>query len=90
MPPGGSAVVGDRHDRRDVVGEPAQRRQRGVQPVPPAQRHGRTRRAGGLLTAEVPMDDRGLDAHRGQPLGELLAIATERCLPPVQPTASVR
>ena len=81
-----SAVVGDRDHRGDVRGEPAGGRQRGVQPVPATERddpctHSRPRsRCSTRTVSDAPPSSRAASAS---------AIATLRCLPPVQPMATV-
>ena len=90
-----AAVVGHRDHGRDLVGEQADGRQRGVQPVPTAQRHDpghsrprslrrhsrpRSRCATLTRTPSVPSSLRAISS----------LMATLRCLPPVQPMETVR
>ena len=96
-PAAGAAVVGDGDDRGEVAGDPAQRRQRGApgrarhpsatarpeRGCAPAHRADRHSRPMSRWTTD------GLDAWRGQPAASFSDMATERCLPPVQPTAMV-
>ena len=84
------AVVGHGDDRGELGGDQPQRAQRRVQPVPAAQRdraliwspltHGRD--PGARRSACTP--------SRLSRSASSCAITTERCLPPVQPTARVR
>ena len=81
-----SAVVGNRYHGGDMRSEPAGGRQRGVEPVAAAQRddaraHSRPRsRCSTRTVSWSPPCSRPASAS---------AIATLRCLPPVQPMATV-
>ena len=88
QPAAGAAVVGDRHDRGDPVGHEPQRGERGGQAVPAAERD--DARRSGSLPPQVAVHEDGGDVAAAEPAGDSAsAIATDRCLPPVQPTASV-
>ena len=101
-PAGRSAVVSDRDDRGQVVGHPAQRRQRGGQSMPAAEGHHsrkcRTQRAGRDEARHFAgAHSRPRSRCRtvvGNPVARSRranssAMAELRCLPPVQPMASV-
>ena len=87
QPAGRAAVVGDRDDGGDLVGDVAQRGERRGQAVAATQRgddrpgHSRPR---SRCTTKVA-DPVGASAARRR----AWVIATERCLPPVQPIAMV-
>ena len=89
QPPAGPPVVGHRDHRRQAGGDPPQRRQRGVQAVSPAQCddletlivHSRPTSRWLTCTSMPPR------SRNRPPICS--AMATLRCLPPVQPTASV-
>ena len=92
------AVVGDRHDGGQRVGHPPQRGQRRGQAVTATQRgDARAGRRPGprdvparSLAPQVAVHDERAEAGVGERGGQLAsAIATLRCLPPVQPTAIV-
>ena len=86
QPPGRAAVVGDRDDRGDLVGDVAQGGERGGQAVAATQRgddrpgHSRPRSRCTTKVATRSVVSRAATAW---------VIATERCLPPVQPIAMV-
>ena len=95
QPAGRAAVVGHGDDGGDVVGEQAQRGQRGVQPVAAAERDGLEpgwRWAVCSFAPQVAVRD--ADRHAGAVRLSRRAIsslmATLRCLPPVQPMETVR
>ena len=104
QPAGRPAVVGDRDDGGDVVGEPPQGGQGGVQPVAAAERDRRSHaRPRSLRVHSRPRSLRVHSRPRSRCVtftvtpsepASLRAIsslmATLRCLPPVQPTATVR
>ncbi len=81
-----TAVIGDRDHRGDVRSESAGSRQRGVEPMPTtegddARAHSRPRsRCNTRTVRSWPPSKRSASAS---------AIATLRCLPPVQPMATV-
>ena len=94
QPAGRPAVVGDGDDRRQAVRHQAQRREARRQPVPTAERDdrravpapGRPRRRRRSFSAQVPMrddDPAALSPAAGSATPR--RMATERCLPPVQP-----
>ena len=101
QPAARAAVVGDGDDRGQLVGDAAQRRQRRGQPVPAAERDdlaGRPMRDEGGAGPAGPVTrapGRGGRRRSSTPwprssrAPSSSAIATLRCLPPVQPTAMV-
>ncbi len=85
-----TAVIGDRHHRGDVGGQPPRRGQRCVQAVPTAQgddalairwAHSRPRSRCSTRTDSCSLSPSSCT--------KASAIATLRCLPPVQPIATV-
>ena len=86
QPSAGAAIVGDRHHRSDPVGDQPQCREGGSKAVPPAEgndcRAGHSRPRSRWTRNVATCSALILDARAS-------ATATERCLPPVQPTARV-
>ena len=86
QPSAGATIVGNRNHRRDLVGDQPQGRERSRQTMPaPKGNHGRTghSRPRSRWTRKVATSwlfSRDASAS---------ATATERCFPPVQPTARV-
>ncbi len=92
--PAGTAVVGHGHHRGQVAADPAQRRQGRGQPVPAAQRHHPGCRAARLSRPGHSRPRSRWVTWMSAPVSASFParnslMATLRCLPPVQPTASV-
>ena len=86
QPSAGAAVVGDRHHRRDPIGDQSQRLERRSKSMAAPERNdGRSghSRPRSRWTRIVPTSSPFSLAASSS------ATATERCLPPVQPTARV-
>ena len=90
QPARGTTVVGNGDDRRHVAADATQRGQRGGQPVTSPERddldaretHGHSRPRSRCMTMVGIPDSRSRSPNASD-------IATLRCLPPVQPTATV-